>query len=53
VRGSKSISFPVFREYSFKAASKTAWNGEEDISRLELPVEDITSDRRMTVVSWR
>jgi hypothetical protein len=48
VSGSVVISFPVFWEYSFKAASKTAWNCEddgpgwefEDMALVERNVED-------------
>jgi hypothetical protein len=50
VRGSELISFPVFWEYSFKAVSKTPWNGKEDVPRLELPVEDMIFGRKMAVL---
>jgi hypothetical protein len=33
------MSFPVFREYSFKAALKIAWNCEDDMFKGEF--EDI------------
>ena len=39
VIGSVTMSFPVFWEYSFKAASKIDWNCEDGVFKEE--VEDI------------
>jgi len=54
VSGSVTISFPVFWEYSFKAASKTAWNREEDGPGWELEdmalVERKVEGRSQTVL---
>jgi hypothetical protein len=47
VIGSVTMSFPVFWEYSFKAALKIAWNCEDDVFKREF--EDIVLDKMDSV----